>query len=230
MTWLWRICFSAWCLTGLAAAPVTGRVEIVAASSKKKPSQEGVVVWLEPKDDAPAPMPVNVVMKQLNKQFQPHVLAVPVGSSVEFPNLDPIFHNAFSNVDGQPFDVGLYPPGTTRRVVFRRAGVVRVFCNIHQAMSAVIVVVKSPYVTVSSASGAFSFGEVPAGDYTLHVFYERSTAETLKEWTREINVGSTPVKLPVIGLSESGYLQLPHKNKYGKDYPPASADGYGVKP
>ena len=70
-------------------------------------------------------------MEQKNKQFDPHVLAIQAGAAVSFPNLDPIFHSAFSNFSGQIFDLGLYAPGTSRNIVFRRTGVVRVFCNIH---------------------------------------------------------------------------------------------------
>ena len=70
-------------------------------------------------------------MVQKDKTFTPHVLAIPVGATVEFPNFDPIFHNAFSNYDGKTFDLGLYAPGTSKSVVFSRPGIVRVFCNIH---------------------------------------------------------------------------------------------------
>jgi hypothetical protein len=89
-------------------------------------------------------------MIQKNKMFTPHVLAVPLSGSVSFPNLDPIFHNAFSNFNGQIFDVGLYKPGSSRTVVFKRAGIVRVFCNIHPQMSAVIAVLDTPYFAVSN--------------------------------------------------------------------------------
>ena len=70
-------------------------------------------------------------MQQKDKQFQPHVVAISLGSTVDFPNLDLIFHNAFSNFSGQPFDIGLYAPRTSRSVTFKHAGIVRVFCNIH---------------------------------------------------------------------------------------------------
>ncbi len=111
----------------------------------------GVVVWLEPLSGV-AVLPAKAgraEMIQKDKTFTPHVLAITAGTTVDFPNYDPIFHNAFSNYDGQIFDIGLYPPGTTRSIPFRRPGVVRVFCNIHPTMSAVIVVLKSPYFAVS---------------------------------------------------------------------------------
>ena len=124
-------------------------------------------------------------MIQKDKMFTPHVLAVPVGGSVSFPNLDPIFHNAFSNFNGQIFDVGLYKPGSSRTVAFKRAGIVRVFCNIHPQMSAVIVVLDTPYFAVSNKAGAFEIADVPPGEYQLHVFHERAAEETLDSLTRQ---------------------------------------------
>jgi hypothetical protein len=163
-------------------------------------------------------------MVQKDKTFRPHVLAIPVGSSVDFPNYDPIFHNAFSNYSGQLFDVGLYPPGSTRRVLFRREGVVRVFCNIHPSMSALIVVLRSPYYTVTRNDGSWSIPNVPSGTYTLHVFHERATDAALQALTRKVVIDGEDTSAIKLSISESGYLQTPHKNKYGKDYPPVTED------
>ena len=163
-------------------------------------------------------------MIQKNKMFTPHVLAIPVGASVSFPNFDPIFHNAFSNFNGQIFDVGLYKPGSSRTVAFKREGVVRVFCNIHPQMSAVIVVLKTPYFAVSDKNGAFEISGVPSGEYHLRVFHERAARETLDALARNITVDSEPIDLRALAISESGYLQVPHTNKYGKDYPPVIED------
>jgi hypothetical protein len=162
-------------------------------------------------------------MVQRNKRFIPHVLAIPVGGTVDFPNFDPIFHNAFSNFSGQPFDTGLYPPGTSHKVTFRRDGIVRVFCNIHSTMSAVIVVVKTPYFAVSGPSGELRIEDVPPGEYTLNVWHERAPEGTLKRLERRITV-QADVALAPLRISESGYLEVPHKNKHGDEYPPASPD------
>src|SRR5581483_11988457 len=89
----------------LAATTVSGHVSIVGAH--KHGGDSGVVIWLDPRDEPPPIHPAVFRMAQRQKQFQPHVLAIPVGSSVDFPNFDPIFHNAFSNVAGKIFDVGL---------------------------------------------------------------------------------------------------------------------------
>src|SRR5208283_2463316 len=125
---------------------------------------------------------------QKDKLFDPHVLAIQVGTQVAFPNLDPIYHSAFSTFSGQIFDLGLYPPGTSRTVAFRHAGIVRVFCNIHPTMSAVIVVLKDPWFAVSDATGAFSIPNVPAGEYRMHVFHERASQKTLDALVRRIAV------------------------------------------
>jgi plastocyanin len=219
------------------ASTITGRVELVFSKDpnvRKHMDYSGVVVWLEPVS-APqryAAKPPHAEMIQKGKAFSPHVLAITLGTTVNFPNYDPIFHNAFSNYDGQIFDIGLYPPGTTRAIGFRREGVVRVFCNIHPSMSAVIVVLKSPYFSVSDKGGSFQIAGIPPGSYRIHVFHERATEQTLAALSHTIEIADEHVQLPPISVSESGYLQVPHTNKYGKDYAPDSdAIGYpGTKP
>jgi len=221
MIWLWAIFFSA----AMVAGPVTGTVELVGSRDpavQKRRDYSGVVVWLDG-PGAPA-QPRRAEMVQKNKRFLPHVLAIPVGSTVEFPNFDLIFHNAFSNFSGQLFDVGLYPPGTNRTVVFKRQGIARVFCNIHPTMSAVIAVLRTPYFAVSGKNGAFEIRDVPLGEYHLRVFHERASEDTLKALERRITVNGGGLALPAIAISESGYIQFPHKNKYGKDYPPVVED------
>jgi plastocyanin len=219
MTLLWPIFFSA--LSALGTASISGRVEL---TGTKVQDRSGVVLWLEPvQTDAPRPVAPHVSILQKDKTFQPHVLAVPVGTVVDFPNLDPIFHNAFSSFDGKIFDVGLYPPGSSRSVRFDRPGIVRVFCNIHPLMSAVIVVVNSPWFAVSSRDGSFEFPGVPAGDYMLHLYHERATSQTLAALTSPISIHDQRLEIPPIAISETGYLPAPHKNKFGKDYPNQSS-------
>src|SRR4051812_16981418 len=154
------ICFSLF--VGLVLpATVRGKISIQEANGKRAKALQlsNVVVWLNSSNpDASALVKAHAIkakMLQRNKTFTPHVLAIPVGSTVEFPNADPIFHNAFSNYNGQIFDIGFYPPGSTRSVKFQRPGIVRVFCNIHAAMSAVIVVVNSRWFATSDMDGEF---------------------------------------------------------------------------
>ena len=209
------------------AATVSGRIELRDSSEAavvKSRNYSGVVVWLKPAAAVTATS-AHAKMVQSDKRFSPHILAVAIGTRVDFPNIDPIFHNAFSNFDGQLFDVGLYPPGGTRSVKFNRAGIARVFCNIHPMMSAVIVVVDAPYFAISGKDGAFQIENVPPGEYQMHVFHERATQETLDKLARRTLVSGTESALAPISISESGYLMMPHKNKFGREYPPTSEEG-----
>lgn len=227
MTWLSRTCFSAALAVQAVAATVTGSVQLADSRDpnvRRKSDYSGVVVWLERPGAPPAAVERTVRIVQKQKRFVPHVMAIPVGATVDFPNLDPIFHNAFSNFAGQPFDVGLYPPGTSQKVRFMREGVVRVFCNIHPTMSAVIVVAPSRYLAVSNKAGAFSIQAVDPGEYQMRVFHERSSEQTLRSLQRKVTVDQASVTLPPIVVSESGYIETPHKNKYGRDYPPVIED------
>jgi plastocyanin len=227
MTWLWRICFSVLWLLPAWCASVKGGVLLTDSRDpgvRRHQDFRDVVVWLEPATGhAPPPAASHrpQTMRQKDKQFEPHVLAVPVGGAVDFPNDDPFYHNVFSNYSGQQFDLSLYKPFTSKRMVFTSAGIVRVFCNIHPRMSAVIAVLDSPWFAVTGPSGAFEMRNVPPGKYTLHVFHERATEETLRALERPVTVENVAVlALPVVKISETGYIPAPHRNKWDKDYPP----------
>jgi plastocyanin len=225
MTWR-SVTFFSLSFFGLTAAAwpatVPGRVELSASKE-----HSGVVVWLEPATTAAPPATSRTVsMAHRHKTFVPHVLAVRTGSTVRFPNLDAFFHNAFSNYDGEIFDIGLHPPGSSREVTFHRPGLVRLFCNIHPTMSAVIVVLDTPWFAVSDAKGAFRILGVPSGEYLLKVFHERALPAALEKLERPVMVGGDDLPLPTIAVSEAGYVVPPHKNKFGKNYPPVIVDQY----
>jgi plastocyanin len=213
----------------LLPAQVTGKVELRdsrEASVRKKLDYSGVVISLEPSSPVKpvSRLPdVHVTMLQKDKMFSPHVLAIAAGTYVDFPNDDPIFHNAFSSYNGQLFDLGLYAPGSTRSVRFSREGIVRVFCNIHSSMSAVIVVLPTPYFATTGRDGTFQIPSLPPGEYRLTVFHERATEATLNSLARRIVVDQ-PLSLPPIVISEAGFLQMPHNNKYGRVYAPQTDD------
>ncbi|MDQ6665490.1 MAG: carboxypeptidase regulatory-like domain-containing protein [Acidobacteriota bacterium] len=225
MIWRWLICFSLSGNSFMFAAMLSGRVQLGGAAARRPADYLGVVISAESLDskDIPALSGKHAQMIQKKKTFAPHTLPVQTGTIVDFPNFDPIFHNAFSSYSGQVFDVGLYPPGTSRSVRFARAGVVRVFCNIHPAMSAVILVLNTPYFTRTDSGGKYQI-DLPPGNYELHFFHERATEQTLRTLSRRIQIDKSGLELPPITVSEAGYLPSSHKDKYGKDYPPAADD------
>jgi len=142
-----------------------------------------VVVWLDA-PAAPRPRERHFVVHQRNMEFVPRVLAAPVGSIVELPNDDRIFHNVFSFTNGKPFDLGVYPTGASKRITLDRAAVNRLYCNIHPHMAAYIVAVDTPYYATTDRSGSFTISEVPSGRYTYHAW--RSGAEPL---TATVTIG-----------------------------------------
>ena len=131
--------------------------------------QPNAVVWLE----APKAVPTRlqkIALDQRNLSFYPHVLVVRVGTVVDFPNNDRVFHNVFSFRDGKRFDLGMYPVGTVRHVTFDRPGLSRIFCNIHPNMAAYVMAVDTPYFAVSDDSGVFRIASVAPGTYTYHAW------------------------------------------------------------
>lgn len=166
--------------------------------------------------------PMHAVLTQKNKAFEPHLLVVTRGSSVEFPNRDPWFHNVFSLFNGKRFDLGLYEAGTSRTVHFDREGVSFIFCNIHPQMSAVVVVLGTPYYATTSKQGDFSIAAVPAGHYILHIWNENAQPATLQALSREVQVGESAKSVGTLDLKVSQSALVQHKNKYGQDYEPPS--------
>ncbi len=172
------------------------------------------VVYAEPLDGvAPSRPAAPVSIEQRDKTFVPRVLAVPVGTTVRFPNSDGIFHNVFSLSPGNAFDLGLYRSGASKSRTLTGPGLVRVFCNIHPQMTAVVVAAPTPWVAVTAAGGAFRL-ELPAGRYRVTALSERAAAVTA-----EVTVAGTTTA-PVLALDESAFTGVPHTNKFGKPYPP----------
>jgi plastocyanin len=202
---------------------VTARVDLV--NEKGKHHSGNVVLWLTPVGALAKPVsfstsggkPLQLVQK--NKSFQPHVLVVPVGAVVRFPNHDPFFHNVFSLFEGKRFDLGLYEAGSTRDVHFDKPGISYIFCNIHAQMSAVVIAIETPYYAISDKRGQVVIPRVPPGRYTLRIWYEAAVPDMLNGLTREITVSENNSNLGVLRLAASSAPQS-HKNKYGKDYEP----------
>jgi len=130
------------------------------------------VVYLEtaPQPAFEVPAPSRAVLDQKNESFVPSVLAISVGSTVDFPNSDPFYHNVFSLSKPRRFDLGRYPKGQSRSVRFDQPGVVRVFCEIHSHMSAFILVFAHRYFATTDAEGRYRIEGIPPGTYTLAVW------------------------------------------------------------
>lgn len=208
-------------VTAVGAAQNSVRAQIsIKRSAGAKGNNANAVVWLTP-INAPEAVTARPAQRyrlaQHNKQFEPHLLVVPVGTAVDFPNQDPFFHNVFSLYKGKRFDLGLYEAGESRSVHFDKPGISFIFCNIHPEMSAVVMAMSTPYYDVSTASGEISIDNVPAGRYHAEVWYERTSTEALLALAHEITV-SGDVSLGNITIPETIEGPLQHKNKFGRDY------------
>jgi plastocyanin len=197
------------------AASVTGQIRF---TGRAPGVNVPVIVYAEPLDGRRA-QPGKFKLAQKNKSFTPHVLVIPVGSTVSFPNEDPIFHNVFSLSRPNPFDLGLYRAGDSKDRIFAGPATYRVFCNIHPQMSATILVVPTSYITEADNAGNYRF-DLPAGRYRITAWDERSTQPA----TAEITVGANASTAPDLTLDESQSVDASHKNKFGQDYPKSAYD------
>ena len=194
------------------------RVRLV-VPGQSKDSQTPAVVWLKAVNGTPElPFVPNrrYRLLQKNRMFTPHLLVIPVGSTVDFPNADPFFHNVFSLFDGKRFDLGLYEAGSDKQVVFSREGVSYIFCNIHPEMSAVVLALSTPLYGVTDPQESAVIHDVPRGDYQLNVWVEGVPQGALNSLTRTIHISAPDVDL--------GTIQVPiapvkgHTNKFGDTY------------
>jgi len=178
----------------LLAAPPAGATGTGAVEGRVRIAVEGasafdvgpIVVYLEPVDALPGPRPPAARVpriRQRDARFSPGFLVVSAGQEVSMPNEDRIYHNVFSYSKGNRFDLGLYAGGESRSVTFDRPGIVKIYCSIHESMSASVYVAPTPLFAQVSESGHFSLEQVPAGRYRL-----RSWCERLPEAQREVRV------------------------------------------
>lgn len=196
-------------------AEVSGRV---VANGRPGSARVTTIVYLESLDGRTPVRPGHFQLAQKNKSFVPNVLAIPAGSTVEFPNEDLIFHNVFTKSSPSPFDLGLYRAGASKSRVFAQPALYRVFCNIHSEMTALILVVPTSYIAEADASGGFHL-EVPPGKYRVTAWSERSQPASV-----EITIAGSSASAPQIMLDESHYVAVPHLNKFGLPYPATQYD------
>ena len=165
------------------------------------------VVYLEGRagTNLPAPVePAKVIttrkVSQKGAVFSPHVLPVVVGTTVEWPNLDDVFHNVFSMSEAKPFDLGLYKNPEMKRITFDKAGRVDVFCSIHANMSCTVLVLENPWSAVADERGHYSITNVPAGTYQLKAWHERLPPQVQSITVPESGEVKTDFKLGITNL------------------------------
>jgi plastocyanin len=160
--------------TGAKLHPYPGRANSMPGSSRAQGAVTDAVIYVEklpasatdPKALGPEPE-----LGQKDQAFVPRVLAIERGTTVSFPNHDPIFHNVFSVSPNKRFDLGKYPRGQTRHVRFDKPGLVNVYCDIHSDMAAYILVLPNHAFTQPAADGSFSLPDLPAGSYSIKVWH-----------------------------------------------------------
>jgi plastocyanin len=210
---------------------ITSLMQPAGKKHKDVSSAANVVVWLSPLRSgvvapvASARQPIYRLV-QKDKMFTPHLLVVPTGSQVEFPNQDPFFHNVFSLFNGKRFDLGLYESGTSRSVRFDREGVSYIFCNIHPEMGAIVLALNTPYYGISGENGFVALHNVPSGSYRLNVWSENGQLANPDMSQRIVQVSTEAVHLGDISLQTTTDALAHHKNKFGEEYQPTREQKY----
>ncbi len=222
---VWLAAILLWISAGATAADLTGTVVIKRTLTKRRVTpeaglyQRGVTVQLDPANDTGdalafershvavyvdgivSPDPQRAVMEQKNRRFSPDLLVIPAGSTVSFPNLDPIFHNIFSLSRPKSFDLGNYPQNQTRTVTFPKPGVVFLNCHLHPNMSAAIVVVPNRWCARPGADGSFRLPDLPPGKYTVVAWHK--AAGSFRQEVVVRDQATVPVQF-LIPLEEAG--------------------------
>ena len=192
------------------AATLAGTVALLDRGRPAADVQHAVVSWT-PAGGARTTPRADHVIQTRDKRFSPRVLPVTVGSTVAFPNGDPILHNVFSVSPAQRFDLGLYRKGPGKAVTFERPGLVRIYCNVHHAMIAYVAVLETPHFTLVDAQGRFTL-DVPDGPGTLAVWHERAAP-----FARELAAPSSDTDVRL----DATIARLPaHTDKHGRPYDP----------
>jgi plastocyanin len=178
-----------------AVAPIERRpgvADLGTPAARDLPDLLRSVVYLEsaPRGAFESSEGGHAVMDQRNETFVPHVLAITTGTTVDFPNSDKFYHNVFSLSKTRPFDLGRYAAGNSRPVRFDRAGIIRVFCDIHSHMNAYILVFNHPFFAMTDTEGRYRIENVPPGTYGVIAWNEGTSSE------------ARPITVPDGGVAE----------------------------
>ncbi len=186
-------------LLGMPLAVIAGGKGSITGTVEASPSRFGknTVVYIKKIDGEVAAPSEPVVMDQKDLAFDPKVLPVVEGTTVEFLNSDDVLHNVFTpDKCAERFNLGSWPKGEVRSYTFDESGCSPVvLCNVHPEMEAFIVVLQNPYYAVTSEDGGFTIEDVPAGTHTLEVWNERLHAETMEVTVTEGNEANVIITL-----------------------------------
>ena len=206
------------------APPAAGdvRVTVMVLGPDRRPSPAPqAIVWISEgqKSGSLAPSSAHPRVASKSKRFDPRITAVPAGTTVDFPNLDGIFHNVFSLSPGAKFDLGLYRNGASRAMTFDNPGLVRVYCNIHPQMAAYLMVIDGTIWAQTGSDGNAVLASVPAGRAFVRAWDEKGG-----DYQGTVDVAAGKAASLAIALDGSSWRETPHTNKYGKKYPPPDDD------
>lgn len=199
-------------------AVLSGRVSLL-LPPKVKIDPGGSVVWIPGLTVASSTSGATPSVTSKDKRFDPRILAVSSGTKVVFPNVDSIYHNAFSLSPGNQFDMGLYRKGASRDFVMKNPGIVRVYCNIHPDMAASVVVVEGNAFSVVQADGSYRIAGIPPGQHEVHIWSDVAGEQVV---TLTLKAGETLDWSPALDATK--YRRVAHTNKHGKAYPKAKND------
>ena len=207
-----------------AGTSIQGSVTVIDSDGRPRDRHDGVVVFLDELTwtAAAQPLPSPPLLRQVSKTFTPDVLAITVGTTVEFPNDDLTYHNVFSLSGTKPFDFGIYESGSSRSVTFDRAGLVKVYCNVHPQMVASILVLPNPHFAITDETGGFVLEDVPSGSATIRLWSPNSSQHP----ERRVRIASTGLEDDnAVAIEELHFevrpdaVRLQHRNKWGMEYP-----------
>jgi plastocyanin len=214
--------FLLWLLTTVAAGAgeLSGQVLVLNKEGQPLTRFDHAVVYIEGIETPPPAEPA--VMDQKNKEFVPRLLPVVKGQEIRFLNSDRVQHNVFSPHEQEPFDLGLYPAGESKSVKLNSLRRHKVYCNLHKNMVADILVLPSPYFSLTDEKGGYRIQGLPPGDYVLRVWHIFGGSDQ-----KPIRVGSQPLRVDFsIRSAQSTQDVIEHPDKAGQNYKQPGSESY----